>query len=374
MKFDIAAKIVEQSQKAWVVHAGKAQRHYDIFRDNELVFLEVPYIQLNNSRLRTGAGIRRAIRQSIDLRRYNETTGISEPTRQFEDYASGSFSEKSLQALVGSINRIYSQAKVGDIVIVPGREAVDGITQPVVRFGEIAAPFSDEDIFESGEGSIAKVPFRRVRWLNTVPRKQLTVRLERRIGKPPAVRQITIDRDAEELLGLVYESYIFHGNSNSVIFADRYDGSDFVVLNRSSEIIAFLVSAHAKLSLGRDHNFRVSDLEEFTERHFSDASISNIEVDFASPGYWRIIGASVSLGAFVALGVAVLTSGMSVADMQGGIEVMNSVSPDGTAADLQESMNILLQSIDSIQLEKVAEQAARARDTIGLQSPTRVVP
>lgn len=195
--------------------------------------------------------------------------------------------------------------------------------------------------------------------------------LDRKIGKPPAVREIKITRDTEDLLRLAYDLYIFDGNSSSLIYANKYDGDDFVILNNSSEIIAFLVAAHAEFSQA-DGPSKISDIAVFTRNHFRQAAIDNIEVNFASPGHWRIIGATASLAAFVALGVAVFTSGQAASHLLNGIQVVNSVAPDdATAQQLQDSMNLLLRSIDKLELQSVLNSAKEAREQIGLNSSTR---
>ncbi|MDX8518737.1 hypothetical protein [Mesorhizobium dulcispinae] len=372
MKFDIAAKLVLPSQRAFVVHAGRARVNYDEFVQNDIVFLEAPYLRLGDISLNSKGNVRRAIRRSIALRNHAETTGSQQPSELTKDYDDGTFQESDLQTLSGSVARLYGRAKKGDLVIVPGRDSYDGLYRPVIRFGEIASDFSASDIYDGNRLASQKVPFRKVRWLNVVPRKEISIRLERRIGKPPAVREIKIDRDSDELLRHAYDSYIFEGNSSSVVSADKYDAADFVVLNRASDLIAFLVSAHAVVSRNVGSPLSIGDIEAFTEQHFRDARVENIEVDFASPGYWRIFGASVSLAAFVALGIAVLSSGVPANVLASGIEVTNSVSPeDGTAKDLEKSMNLLLRSVDKLQLHKAVRTANNAKKAIGLQSSTK---
>ncbi|RWB66812.1 hypothetical protein [Mesorhizobium sp.] len=372
MKFDIAAKLVLPSQRAFVVHAGRARVNYDEFVQNDIVFLEAPYLQIESGSFKSKSNVRRAIRRSIALRHHAETTGSRQPSEILADYDDGTFQESDLQTLSGSVARLYGQAKKGDLVIVPGRDSYDGLYRPVIRFGEIASDFSASDIYDGNRPASQKVPFRKVRWLHVVPRKEISIRLEKRIGKPPAVREIKIDRDSDELLRHAYDSYIFEGNSSSVVNADKYDASDFVVLNKSSDLIAFLVSAHAVVSQSEGKPFSIADIEAFTERYFRDARIENIVVDFASPGYWRIFGASVSLAAFVALGIAVLSSGLPEHVLASGIEVVNSVSPeDGTAKDLEKSMNLLLKSVDKLQLRKAVHTANNAKKVIGLQSSTK---
>jgi hypothetical protein len=374
MKFDIAAKIVGSKQRAWVVHAGRAQMNYPEFVENDIVFLEAPYIKLDDRILYSKRSIRQAIRQSVAMQEHHSTTGSIPPSDALTDYDDEPFRDGGLQSFTGSISRLYGQARVGDLIIVPGRDVHDGLSRPVIRIGEIASDFDPLDTFKGRRRSSYFVPYRKIRWLNTVPRKSISLYLERKIGKPPAVREIKIARDTEDILKFAYASYVYDGSSSSSVLADRYDGSDFLYLNRSSDLIAFLASGHAVFSQNDTSVIRIRNIKDFTNEHFAEASIDNIEIDFASPGFWRIVGGSASLAAFVALGIAVLSSGLSADDLISGIEVVNSVSPsDGTADALQDSMNLLLKSIEKLSLENALKDATEARKVIGLQSSTKLV-
>lgn len=372
--FDIAAKLVSPSTRAWVVHAGRSRANYKDFADNSIVFLEAPHLSLTKRILDTRPSIRQAVRRSIAWRTHKETTGSQAPSAQLSAYSSDVFDDTGLQTLSGSISRLYGQAKIGDLVIVPGYEVYNDLHQGVIRIGEITSAFGEADSYSGGHTANQSVPVRRVKWLSVVPRKNISLHLERKIGKPPAVREIKIEKDTEELLRHAYPSFIFEGNSSSLVTADKYDGADFVTLNNASELIAFLVSAHAAFVNGIDTPSKIKDIQAFTSGHFHHASIENIEVDFASPGYWRIIGATVSLAAFVALGVAVFSSDLSADALRGGVEVTNSISPsDPTAKALEESMNIFLNSVDKLELEKTLKSAKKAKKVIGLQSSTKTV-
>ncbi|MGJ7043662.1 hypothetical protein J2Y63_006948 [Shinella sp. BE166] len=373
-KFDISAKLVSPSTKAWVVHAGRGRVNYNDFAADNVVFLEAPYLNVDKLILGKREKIRRALRQSIAWREHKETTGSQPPSQNPADYSDSVFSDNALQALSGSISRLYGQAKVGDLVVVPGRDIIEGLSQAVVRIGEIVSAFDPQDVYSGGRVENQVVPTRKVKWLNVIPRRNISLLLEKKIGKPPAVREIKIDKDTEELLGHAYESYIFEGSSSGVVSANKYDGSDFIVLNSSSELIALLVSAHAAFSGGVSPPSHITDAKDFAATYFKHASVENIEVDFASPGYWRIVGATVSLAAFVGLGIAIFSSGLSADTLVKGIEVTNSVSPsDSNVKALEESMNLFLKSMDKLELEKATKTATDAKATIGLQSSTKPV-
>lgn len=375
MKFDVAAKIVNPGQRAWVVHAGKGQANFREFVDNNIVYLEAPYLRLDPSIVADRKKLRKAIRQSIKLWDAAETTGATPPSDNLNDYSDAVFEDKAYQTLGGSIHRLFGLANVGDLVVVPGKAVSGGTAKPTILLGEIAAPFSPDDRYSGRRPHTKNVLVRKVNWLRAVDRKKVSIFLETKIGRPPAVRKIKIEKDTEELLKHAYPSYIFSGSSSGLITADAYDGTDFPVLNRASELIAFLVSAHAAIASGQTDLGTIIDVASFIEQFFKESSVENIELSFSSPGGWRIVGATATLAAFVVLGVAVFASGNAADMSQHGVQVINSVSPnDPTTSALQESMNILLRSVDNLEVQRLTKIAVDAKSQIGLNTPTKIVP
>lgn len=372
--FDIGAKLVTSQQKAWVVHAGRSRQDFPDFESSNKVYLEVPYLQLENQAINNRSTIRQAIRRSEAWLRHHQTFGSAAPSTTLSDYSDTVFEDSALTALTGSVSRLFGQVRAGDLVVSPGRDVQDGLRRSVLLIGEIVGDFDATSVHNGSRDQTQQVLFRNVKWLTKIARRDISLHLEGKIGKPPAVRQIIIDRDTEELLSYAYKSYIFDGSSSSLVRGERYDGEDFVVLNQSSDLIALLVAAHAVFD-GAHEPHPITNLALFTRENYRKSAIDNIVVDFASPGHWRIIGASATLAAFVGLGIAVFTSGLSAQDLLQGIDVTNSVSA-ATAQDasVAESMNLFLNSIDYLELQNAIDIANDAKDKIGLRSTVDLVP
>ncbi|MEQ9567803.1 MAG: hypothetical protein RLN85_18680, partial [Pseudomonadales bacterium] len=118
----------------------------------------------------------------------------------------------------------------------------------------------------------------------------------------------------------------------------------------------------------------IPDFDAFVREHFQKAPVENIVVDFASPGSWRLIGASASMAAFVALGVAIFTSDLDLKKLSIDLTVTNSVSAQGSAElATQENMKTFLRSIDHINIKKLREQAQEGKLKIGLSSSVQQV-
>jgi hypothetical protein len=377
--FDLSSKIVTEEQNAWVVHAGRARKHFAGFVAEDAVFLETPFLKIDRTIVQSKNLLRQAVRRSRAFEKHFGTTGSEQPSELLSDYPSDPFDDSRLTSLTGSVSSLFGKAKVGDIVMVPGRDDVSGLLQSSIRFGEIASDFKPEDIMRVTNTGLIQVPYRRIKWLNTVPRRKIPFYLERKIGKPPAVRKIEIEKETEEILKYSYPSYIFSGNSSSLIRGDKYDGPDFLLLNKCGELISTLIAAHA--FFGKPENrvvpkiHSIVDVDEFTNRYFPDARIENVEVGFASPGSWRIMGATVTLGAFVALGVAIFSSDLTAQQLATDLSVTNSVSPsDGSSENLRESMGLFLKSLEPTQFEKLSKTGRKGKEKIGLSSPVKIKP
>lgn len=371
--FDISAKIVTTEQKSWVIHGGRAQQNIQDFIGRNAVFLEAPYLILEEGVTSSRTLLRSALRRAEAFYVHHNTTGSSTPSDRIEDYDSSPFEDSGKKSLAGGIGRLFGRVSKGDIVMSPGRIEGPEYSSPAIHFGEIASEFNTEDYINGSRAISQQVPIRRVNWLNTVPRKEISVYLDKKIGKPPALREIAIERDTEEILQHTYKSYIFENTSSSLIEADRYDGSDFITLTRSQHMIAALVAAHHAFS-NQQHVAEITDFEAFVRTNFANAAVENIVVDFASPGFWRIIGASASMAAFVGLGIAVLASDVDLAQIGADLIVTNSISAPGQAeSDVQANMKAFFSSIDNLEVSRLREIAKSAHEEIGLKSSVNQV-
>lgn len=369
--FDLSAKIVTSDQNAWVVHAGRSLQHSKVFRSSQVVFLETPYLKLDDVNLDDKKEVRQALRRSEAFEKHHQTTGSSVPSAVLSDYESGVFEDSKLTALAGGIARMFGKMKVGDVVMSPGIHAGVEFNTPVIQFGEIIKDFDPQYIISGGSAKSQSVPARQVNWLRTVNRKEISLYLERKIGKPPALRNIIIEKDTEEILRHAFNSYIFENTSSGLIEAKKYDGSEFITLTQSQHLIASLVAAHHAFS-GNSTEQKISNFEEFVRENFEKSSIENIIVDFSSPGYWRLVGASASMAAFVGLGVAIFTSNLDLPSLAKELVVLNTVStPGDTEIEIQENMKTFLRSLDNLDIKKLQQTGLIGKEEIGLSSSVR---
>ncbi|HEY1095609.1 MAG TPA: hypothetical protein VGF14_00035, partial [Alphaproteobacteria bacterium] len=67
---DVATKIITPEQKIWLIYPGKRRKYYDIFSKQNMVFLDMPRLELKESSLDSIEKIRQHIRMSKAFRKY----------------------------------------------------------------------------------------------------------------------------------------------------------------------------------------------------------------------------------------------------------------------------------------------------------------
>lgn len=366
--FDLSVKIVTAKQKAWVVHAGNGQQHSLDFLSRKAIFLEAPQLNFENVDLKNRKQVRMALRRAQAFDKHLNTSGSVPPSAALTDYSDSVFENSSDTALVGGLSRMFGVMDKGDLIMSPGTIPGEDFNTPAIHFGEVTDKFKVKDILSGSKPKSQRVSYRKVAWLKSVPRKDITLYLDRKVGKPPALREIAIERDTEEILQHAYKSYIFENTSSSLIEASKYDGSDFMTLTDAQRLIATLVAAHHVFS-GQSAPNQIPNIDDFVRNNFKDAAIDNIVVDFASPGFWRLIGASTSMAAFVGLGIAIFASDVDLQSLPKLLTIVNSASIAGEVEqDTQANMQAFVRSLDHIVLQDIRKTAHEAKQNIGLTS------
>lgn len=374
VKFDLALKVVRSDQKAYVVHAGRARRNFSQFHEESAAFLEIPGLSLTDVNLKIRFQIRQAIRRWIAVSRYlDDPESHNKPSSLLKNYPKEVFKEAYFTKLAGSIAALYGKAKVGDIIITPGFETVEGYKTAVVLFGEITSDFVAENSTNCGGKFSQGLPYRAIKWKNVVRRKNISPAVDAHISRPPAVREIKIGEKTEEILGFTYENYVFESSSASKIEARKYDASKFPDFVDVNGLIAFFIAAYTAIEANKMREIRIDEINAFTREYFHQTGIENIKLDFASPGFWRIVGGGAVLATFVSLSLAAFSGQTDLSKADIGIEITNSVaSPTEDDRKMQESINILFRSLDIKQKKEIQERVKRAESTIGLKSSVKI--
>ncbi|MEQ9518047.1 MAG: hypothetical protein RLN89_01270, partial [Parvibaculum sp.] len=121
--FDLSTKVVDLGTSIWVVHPGRSRRFFNHFYEHNVLFLELPGLNISLEALKKTETVRQHIRMSLAFMEYyggRSREGKKVPSANPRSY-DGSAGDGQLASLVGSARKLFAVAKRGDLVIVPGK-------------------------------------------------------------------------------------------------------------------------------------------------------------------------------------------------------------------------------------------------------------
>lgn len=191
---------------------------------------------------------------------------------------------RNANQMVGSIIRLFKNAKVGDLIISPNL-GYNGI----VAFGRITSEFDRNDmVYLSNFGNYPTF-FRQVNWtrLNVI-RKDLPEHLLKIVQKPPAVSKVKLTDETLDFFDFAFGSYIYMDSSRLWVDAPRYKGRNFNDLQIPLNLISALISAHSRLADKPDQLLSAEDVLHILRCDSSDAAhlrrVVRAALEFNSPG------------------------------------------------------------------------------------------
>lgn len=125
--FTSSVKDVAPDVKVFVVHPGEGKKYFDFFYRSNIVFLNIPGMDLCINDFGNNELLRKKLRRTISIIDGKEIFPI-------ETYSGEA---KGISPLFGSFSALYARAKIGDLIIVPSR----GYFEPFL-IGEIIISFA----------------------------------------------------------------------------------------------------------------------------------------------------------------------------------------------------------------------------------------
>lgn len=209
--FTSSVKDVAPDVKVFVVHPGEGKKYFDFFYRSNIVFLNIPGMDLCINDFGNNELLRKKLRRTISIIDGKEIFPI-------ETYSGEA---KGISPLFGSFSALYARAKIGDLIIVPSR----GYFEPFL-IGEIISDYNDEDviIIHSDE---YKTPYRKVRWLRIdINKKRVSEALATQMINRKAVIEINDEDLIKEVLGLAYGKYTYKNTSKSYLSGSNYNSTN----------------------------------------------------------------------------------------------------------------------------------------------------
>jgi hypothetical protein len=365
---DIATKIIAPDVSIWVVFPGRARRYINEFIRGNMIFLETPALNLTPLIADDYSAIRQHVRMSMAIAHYVRSDATKVPSRNPKFYSDAPFKNRGDGVLASNVRRMFAKMKVGDLAIVPGR------SYQLVYFAEVVSAFSPEDTTSIATYADEKIPYRRIKWLNTgIPRHLIPAHLQGYISKPPAIAKVPRSAETEEYLRLAYPAYVLADRSAVMMDGPKYDGKDPLATIEANYLVSYFIAAFAAIEKDQLEAFANLDVKTAIKEFYDRDLVQSFSQNFNSPGKYGLIALSAILGAFVSVGISVSLKGYSATELHQGIDVTNSVSPaDAHLSDTGVKLDYLFKALHQKQIQELNTLAKQSENQIGLTTPVQV--
>lgn len=303
-------RLLKDNAKVWLVYSGINRRFHDDFVNSRSVFLNLPGFAGTPNVFDDEAILRQHLARTWAISDYVRGVSASRPTQALSNYssypfASGTSEARSFSAEVGNILRLFSQAKVGDLILVPGR----GAYAPYL-VGEITSKFAAADTLAVGKLGGEEVPVRKVRWLSTIiTRNDFPPRVGKRLINRHAITEVA-EEYYEEIFNKVYPNYSWRAISKLDIFGDAYSGKDPLQPYVAARLIKYVLASAFAFEKGEIQEFnRLSrqDIDDAIDKFYDESLVAELAQHFNSPGRFTFVGRLGTLSAIAAAGIMLAT-------------------------------------------------------------------
>lgn len=242
IRLDLRFRVVPADRQIFIAFPGRGYGLYDHFHRLDCIFPQLPGLDLFPGRpFDQQPEILARIARARRLRNWHRSKQKGDmPSRRLSDYTKV---DAGLYTHKGVLAGMFERAQKGDLVIVPPGNLIGH-----VLVGEL---LDDPDHFENTEipelFERDKVPARRVKWLATTPKADLSLGMLRRFPKPNAFT--LLDREFyQEIYSLAYGSYSLEDD----IYISRFDVTEADFSTIDDYRIQQIFNAVAAMSQQRD--------------------------------------------------------------------------------------------------------------------------
>lgn len=366
LRIDLQAPTIPATTRVWRLFPGNGYLFLPHFIEQNAAFLDLPGFVLPDGPIATAPDLvdRLAFSQAVRAELY-ENGPDAEIDLNLGNFR-GAKRTKARGRIRQAIINILSEAKTGDIIVVPS-----SLSDGRINIGRIVDDDIGEALFERKYG-LYLLPSRNVRWLSNVDEGSISADLRKTLRHQHPFALIE-KRHWVEILSLAFSSFIFVDRHVSTIFNEN----DFIDADASFLGNVTKLAAAACEAL---QNGDILDPNELLDLLLSSPPIeftSSQQIDIHSPGFNRYVsGSIVSLvtAALVATFLALPPDAAQAQLAMQNVVVMNS-SPDGDpqcSARVHEAQRVVLEMLGVDKTLKLCEAARRARDRGGLRSSATV--
>lgn len=293
LTIDINVPTISEDRRVWRMFPGQSYRFLEDYRDQGLVFLDLPGFPYPRGPISEVEDVAARISLSQQVRQYIQENGSEDiPQLRLEQFANAINSQSRGRTRQALIN-LHEEATEGDLVILP---------EPIYMSQVFIGRLGNRRVINArsperyGE---AILPGRRIEWLGTYPENTISTKLSTSLRNQHAFTLIEQSLFTE-VFSLAYGSFIYRDRHVSTVYnEDEFLDSDSAFLSNLSRLAA---AACASMDRGED-GLSVDNLANIL---LSDTPIEyscNQESDIHSKGFTRYIS-----GTMVSIVISVLAS------------------------------------------------------------------
>lgn len=369
---DLNFRVLSPTQQIFIAFPGKGYGLYSRFHALNRIFPQLPGIDLFPKRpFEEQPELLARIARARKLRNYYRGRRQGDlPSRRLSDY---SRIDQGLYGHKGVLAGFFERAKKGDLVVVPppdliGSVLVGELQDDPENFQNITIP----ELFGTDE-----VPSRKVKWLATVPKADLSLGMLRRFPRPNAFT--LLDREFyQEIFSLAYGSYSLDDS-----YTSRFDvtEADFNTIDdyRIQQIFNSIAALSQQIETNQD-SLKTIDKSAGWDSVIdllSDPSyIPDLSVNINSPGSLtlscrRIV--PLIAAALIAL-AAVGAQATWDAAQAGTIKIENSSAPanDQCSADVADETLEQLKMMGFDRWKSLCKKVEETKKSTGLKEQSKV--
>ena len=360
-------RILPDDHNIFVLHPGVNKRFYSDFTQTNSVFLDLPGINFPHEPKKDTDELRNRVRMArrIASWRRNGSDPAKVPSRVLTDYAVATPAPNPPK-IVHTIIQLYSEAKAGDLVIVPGQGY-----NSTVYIGEFAGKFDPDFSVSSIRYTNELIPARQINWLPiALAKHQFERRLVRLMQNRQALIKVTSEADARLIYNIAYGDYIWKTSSGNLIRVTE-DEIDLNDLNKAVDLTNYFASQYLALKQGKLDDFLSLGFNEAINKYYDKTYFGGVSVEVHSPGFFSRRMKDVRLAGYVSAMIALSAANVSAQDAA-LVEVKNSANAQVSICDmdLEKDIRETMEMYANLHLweNDICPRRVEAQNTVGLKS------
>ncbi len=368
---DPAIRILPEDHRVFILHPGSAKKFYYDFQETQSVFLDLPGISFDAEPKADSPELRSRLRMArrIASWRNNGSKEDMKPSRDITDYKVKNPSANPPK-LVHTVIDVYSEARPGDLIVVPGKGY-----NSTVYIGEFKGGFDPGFQVESARYPSEKIPARKVTWLPAAQAKsQFSRRFVRLMQNRQAIIQVNLEADRREIYSVAYGDYVWKESSGNLLRVTKEE-IDLHDLNKAVELTNYFASQYLALKQGKLEHFLSLSFNDAIEKYYDKSYFGGVSVEVHSPGFFSRKMKDAMLAGYVSAMLALSGAGLH-AQAATNIRVVNSANGEVSICDmeLEDDIRETMEMYANLHLweDEVCPRREATKNSVGLKTDVTI--